>query len=332
MIRELAENPNVHQPLSAGRELVTDPDGRFAIYLGTGHGAAQRHRAAGAARGRRGRARGRGDPRAPPRARPQRRRVGARRVVHACRPGRAARGARASFRTRTSRSRSGWCSQRAARWPSRRERPPAGSRRSTSSSRHGGSSTRRSAARPTRSSSSRQRPTSPPRASTAPRSSPSSTASPSRPGTPRTPRSACCSSAAPPSRPHAAAAPTGRSSPPGRTRRRRAARLSLVTHAGQMSRPILERLGFTPVARIDRLLDVSRVLARSERAPARPSPSGRSSGSRTGSSLSRCPRLRRRRRRPSARRRSSGSPRRRRRGSGSSGPTAVRSRRSERAT
>ena len=30
----------------------------------------------------------------------------------------------------------------------------------------------------------------------------------------------------------------------------------LVTHAGQMSRPILERLGFTPVARIDRLLDV----------------------------------------------------------------------------
>ena len=30
----------------------------------------------------------------------------------------------------------------------------------------------------------------------------------------------------------------------------------LVTHAGQMSRPILERLGFAPVARIDRLLDV----------------------------------------------------------------------------
>ena len=30
----------------------------------------------------------------------------------------------------------------------------------------------------------------------------------------------------------------------------------LVTHAGQMSRPILERLGFEPVARIDRLLDV----------------------------------------------------------------------------
>ena len=38
MIRELAENPNVHQPLSAGRELVTDPDGRFAIYLSTGTG------------------------------------------------------------------------------------------------------------------------------------------------------------------------------------------------------------------------------------------------------------------------------------------------------
>jgi hypothetical protein len=29
-----------------------------------------------------------------------------------------------------------------------------------------------------------------------------------------------------------------------------------VTHAGQMSRPILERLGFKPVSRIDRLLDV----------------------------------------------------------------------------
>jgi len=33
VIRELAENPNVHQPLSAGRELVVDPEGRFAIYL-----------------------------------------------------------------------------------------------------------------------------------------------------------------------------------------------------------------------------------------------------------------------------------------------------------
>ena len=30
----------------------------------------------------------------------------------------------------------------------------------------------------------------------------------------------------------------------------------LVTHAGRMSRPILERLGFEPVARIDRLIDV----------------------------------------------------------------------------
>jgi GNAT superfamily N-acetyltransferase len=38
VIRELAENPNVHQPLSAGRELVTDPDGRFAIYLSPGTG------------------------------------------------------------------------------------------------------------------------------------------------------------------------------------------------------------------------------------------------------------------------------------------------------
>jgi GNAT superfamily N-acetyltransferase len=30
---------------------------------------------------------------------------------------------------------------------------------------------------------------------------------------------------------------------------------ALVTHAGRMSRPILERLGFEPVARIDRLVD-----------------------------------------------------------------------------
>ncbi len=38
MIRELAENPNIHQPLSAGRELLVDPDGRFAIYFGAGRG------------------------------------------------------------------------------------------------------------------------------------------------------------------------------------------------------------------------------------------------------------------------------------------------------
>lgn len=31
---------------------------------------------------------------------------------------------------------------------------------------------------------------------------------------------------------------------------------TLVTHAGRMSRPILERLGFEPVARIDRLIDI----------------------------------------------------------------------------
>ena len=30
----------------------------------------------------------------------------------------------------------------------------------------------------------------------------------------------------------------------------------LVTHAGHLSRPILERLGFEAVARIDRMLDV----------------------------------------------------------------------------
>ena len=37
-IRELAENPNVYQPLTSGRELLTDPEGRFAIYLGAGTG------------------------------------------------------------------------------------------------------------------------------------------------------------------------------------------------------------------------------------------------------------------------------------------------------
>jgi len=36
VIRELAENPNVHQPLSQGRELVADPEGRYVLYLGTG--------------------------------------------------------------------------------------------------------------------------------------------------------------------------------------------------------------------------------------------------------------------------------------------------------
>lgn len=35
-IRELAENPNVYQPLAAGRELVTDRAERFAIYLAAG--------------------------------------------------------------------------------------------------------------------------------------------------------------------------------------------------------------------------------------------------------------------------------------------------------
>lgn len=38
MIRELAENPNVHQPLAAGRELHTDRAGRFVVYLGLGTG------------------------------------------------------------------------------------------------------------------------------------------------------------------------------------------------------------------------------------------------------------------------------------------------------
>jgi hypothetical protein len=38
VIRELAENPNVHQAHSAGRELYVDAARRFAIYLGTGTG------------------------------------------------------------------------------------------------------------------------------------------------------------------------------------------------------------------------------------------------------------------------------------------------------
>lgn len=38
MIRELAENPNVHQLLSGARELVTDPAGRFVVYLTAGSG------------------------------------------------------------------------------------------------------------------------------------------------------------------------------------------------------------------------------------------------------------------------------------------------------
>ena len=54
----------------------------------------------------------------------------------------------------------------------------------------------------------------------------------------------------------AAAVPTARSSRRARARRRPATRRRVVTHAGRMSRPILERLGFRPVARIDRLLDV----------------------------------------------------------------------------
>ena len=38
MIRELAENPNVHQQLGPGRELVTDRAGRYAVYLAVGRG------------------------------------------------------------------------------------------------------------------------------------------------------------------------------------------------------------------------------------------------------------------------------------------------------
>ena len=38
MIRELAENPNVHQRLSSSQRLICDPDGRYAIFLNTGSG------------------------------------------------------------------------------------------------------------------------------------------------------------------------------------------------------------------------------------------------------------------------------------------------------
>jgi len=52
MIRELAENPNVYQPLAGGRLLHTDPRGRFAVYFGPGTGphsaTVQRVRLAGA--------------------------------------------------------------------------------------------------------------------------------------------------------------------------------------------------------------------------------------------------------------------------------------------
>lgn len=38
MIRELAENPNVHQPMSPGRELIRDAAGRYVVYLAGGSG------------------------------------------------------------------------------------------------------------------------------------------------------------------------------------------------------------------------------------------------------------------------------------------------------
>lgn len=38
MIRELAENPNVHQALAPGRELACDAHGRFAVFLTPGTG------------------------------------------------------------------------------------------------------------------------------------------------------------------------------------------------------------------------------------------------------------------------------------------------------
>jgi hypothetical protein len=94
------------------------------------------------------------------------------------------------------------------------------------------------------------------RGSTARRSSLSSTASSSRPPTPRTRRTDRFSSAAP-------RCPTARGR--GAYRALVAARAAeaaargapaVVTHAGRMSLPILERLGFERVARIDRLLDV----------------------------------------------------------------------------
>ena len=91
MIRELAENPNVHQPHAGGPRAVHDPAGRFVVYLGTGTGphsaTVQRVRldadeveAAVAEIRALLRERGRGGSR-----------MGARRLVHAGRPRRAAR-------------------------------------------------------------------------------------------------------------------------------------------------------------------------------------------------------------------------------------------------
>ena len=51
MIRELAANPNVHTAIGPGRELLTDPQGRFVIYLTPGGEPALRHRAARSGRG-----------------------------------------------------------------------------------------------------------------------------------------------------------------------------------------------------------------------------------------------------------------------------------------
>ncbi len=162
----------------------------------------------------------------------------------------------ASCPTRTSRPRSAWSFSQAPTSRSQARLRRGRSRPSTSSSSRDASSTSRSAAAPTNSSSLGQRPTSPPRALPERPFSRLSTTFPSRPATPPTRRSASFSSAGRRCRLPAGGEPTAHSS---RLRLQEAVRRGtpvLVTHAGHMSRPILERLGFTPVARIDRLIDV----------------------------------------------------------------------------
>ena len=258
MIRELAENPNVHQPLSRGPRAGRRP-GRALRRLPR-----QRHRrltappcSASASQPDEVDAGGRGDSRAAPRARSRRQRMGARRVVHARRTSSSGSRRSGSSRTRTSRSRSGWCSRGRRRSPE----PPGTSARRVgvgrrARARHAASSTRRSAATPTRSASSRPRPTSPREGEIGSTFLAFVDGEPVAAGyASYTPLGLLLFGGA--------TLPSARGRGAYRAlvaaRAREAADRGtpvLVTHAGQMSRPILERLGFKPVSRIDRLLDV----------------------------------------------------------------------------
>ena len=256
MIRELAENPNVHQPLSPGSELVTDPDGRFSDLPRHRHRAPQRHGAACPPRRRRGRRCGRRDPNA----------------ARGTRAGREPSGSSASRarlpdlvdrlaalgieQTRTSPSRPAWCSRAgramtdppgmsARRWPrstssSRPADPARGFRRHR---RRG-----RAASTPTRDFARR--------AASARRSSPSSTACRSQRDMPRTRRSGLIlfGGAHAPVRPRRGAY---RALVAARAHERGAAGHARPRHPRRPDvapDPRAPRL--QPVARIDRLLDV----------------------------------------------------------------------------